>query len=163
MCVYFHRLYFGRHLDPLGQGRRLALHAVTCILVWNVRRAIAGGAKDGCLNQEGVQEDLIGMFRRAMEGGLETVSEAPRNFGWYPKDRSNNINPLPAGLVQVHKKKGVLLERLAAVTCCCTPVVSRRSTHATIARFALTGYLVNPTAAVNRQPKHMDEPEWHGV
>ncbi|CAM9240696.1 unnamed protein product, partial [Sphacelaria rigidula] len=60
-----------------SKGRRLALHGVSCILVWNARRGTAAGvARDGCLNEDGVQEDLIAMFRRAMEGGLQTAARA---------------------------------------------------------------------------------------
>ena len=57
-----------------GKDRLLALHAVTCILAWNARRA-RDGRRDGCLDQEGMQEDLVGMFRRAFESGLETVRQ----------------------------------------------------------------------------------------
>ncbi|CAM9888917.1 unnamed protein product [Ectocarpus sp. 4 AP-2014] len=58
-----------------SKGRLLTLHAVTCILAWNARRGHTG-RNDGCLDQEGMQEDLVGMFRRAFEGGLQTVARA---------------------------------------------------------------------------------------
>lgn len=77
------------------QGRLLTLHAVVCIFVWNACRpkrrvgdrfrgdgfrhndgygpqGVDGGG--GCLDKEGMREDLVGMFRRALEGGLQTVS-----------------------------------------------------------------------------------------
>ncbi|CAM9274925.1 unnamed protein product [Laminaria digitata] len=58
-----------------NKGRLLALHAVTCILAWNARRA-RSGRRDGCLDQEGMQEDLVGMFRRAFESGLQIAARA---------------------------------------------------------------------------------------
>ncbi|CBN77360.1 expressed unknown protein [Ectocarpus siliculosus] len=58
-----------------SKGRLLTLHAVTCILAWNARRGHTG-RNGGCLDQEGMQEDLVGMFRRAFEGGLQTVARA---------------------------------------------------------------------------------------
>lgn len=63
------------------QGRLLTLQAVTCMLAWNARRA-KSGRDGGGLDQEGMQEDLVGMFRRAFESGLQTVRKlsevAPR-------------------------------------------------------------------------------------
>lgn len=47
---------------------------MTCILAWNARRA-KSGRNGGFLEQEGMQEDLVEMFRRAFEGGLQTVIE----------------------------------------------------------------------------------------
>lgn len=61
----------------MKQGRLLTLHAVTCILAWNARRA-KSGRDSGCLDQEGMQEDLVGMFRRAFESGLQTVRRRVR-------------------------------------------------------------------------------------
>lgn len=58
-----------------NKGRLLALHAVTCILAWNARRA-RSGKREGCLDQDGMQEDLVGMFRRAFESGLQIVRSA---------------------------------------------------------------------------------------
>lgn len=56
------------------QGQLFALHTVACIFAWNARRPRRGGC-GGCLDQEGMREDLVGMFRRALEGGLQTVSK----------------------------------------------------------------------------------------
>eukprot|EP00752_Nemacystus_decipiens_P007038 g6313.t1 len=58
-----------------SKGRLLTLHAVTCILAWNSRRAKSGRG-GGCLDLEGMQEDLVGMFRRAFESGLQTAARA---------------------------------------------------------------------------------------
>lgn len=67
LCFRCHNIY--------RQGRLLTLHAVACILAWNASRGRRGGSKGGCLDQEGMREDLVGMFRRALEGGLQTVSK----------------------------------------------------------------------------------------
>lgn len=64
-----------------NKGRLLALHAVTCILAWNARRA-RSGRRDGCLDQDGMQEDLVEMFRRAFESGLQIVRIARDNLRW---------------------------------------------------------------------------------
>eukprot|EP00903_Cladosiphon_okamuranus_P013494 g12569.t1 len=58
-----------------SKGRLLTLQAVTCILAWNARRG-KNGRGGGCLDQEGMQEDLVGMFRRAFESGLQTAARA---------------------------------------------------------------------------------------
>ncbi|CAM9282774.1 unnamed protein product [Ectocarpus fasciculatus] len=88
-----------------SKGRLLTLHAVTCILAWNARRGHTG-RNGGCLDQEGMQEDLVGMFRRAFEGGLQTVARADALHLLATKLATSVADPVTQ---ETHHNRGQLL------------------------------------------------------